>query len=68
MVECQETSGQSQGDFFEVQTDRRVIRSLKKFTDGQNAKRFIASASMFAHNAMDGKAQILSPEQMLSAE
>jgi len=40
--------------------DRRVIRSIKKYTDGPSgSKFFVASAAMFAHNEMDGKVSLL---------
>ena len=64
MVECREEVVANKGK--EFQTDRRVISSLKKFTNDQNAKCFVASSAMFAHNQMDGKVQIFSVEQLIA--
>ena len=49
------------------QTERRVIRSIKKFTNSQQQRCFLASASRYSHNQMDGKVMIFTAEQLLEA-
>ena len=52
----------TQASNVEIETDRRVIRSMKKYTEGMSGNKcFVATASMFAHNQMDGKISLLSP-------
>ena len=64
MVECpQETTEMLTKK--EFQTDRRVIKTLKKFTNESNVKCLLASSSMYAHNHMDGKVQIIYVNQLM---
>jgi hypothetical protein len=39
-------------------TERRVIKSLKKFTDDKETQMLLASSAMYAHSRMDGKIMI----------
>ena len=47
---------------------RRVIMSLKKFTNAQNVKCLMACSSMFAHNQMDGKIDFFTINDLMSAD
>ena len=47
-------------------TERRVVRSLKKFTTNANTKCLVASSAMFAHNQMDGKVHLFTAEELLA--
>ena len=61
MVECQP----AQEAVF--QTECRVIKSIKKFTNEANVKCLVASGSKYSHNQMDGKVSFLTADQLVDA-
>ena len=63
-----EPSTQTANSVCEYETNRRVIKSMRKFTNSANAKCLLASTSMYAHNSMDGKVYILSAEQLIQGK
>ena len=69
MVEClsgDAVKNSASTDIIELSTGRRVVRSLKKFTNSENVRCLLASSAMYSHNAMDGKACIFVPSRVIS--
>ena len=53
---------QQNESILDFQTDRRVIKTMKKYSNSDNVKCILASSSMYAHNFMDGKIHVLTTE------
>lgn len=67
MVECEQSSS-SALKRSEFDSERRVIHSLKKFTNDKNQKQFVASSATYSSNQMDGRISVFSVAQLLEQE
>ena len=52
----------------EFSNNRRVIRSLTKYTNAKQVSCLIGSSAMYAHNQMDGQIDIFSAKSLIDAQ
>ena len=62
MVECQQIETKI------FKTERRVIKSIKKFTNEANVKCLVLSGAKYSHNQMDGKVSFLAADQLVQSD